>query len=157
MTEKQRFYENKIIWIIFPLILAMTCITLFNDPEILKNSFVSTILNLSVTIALLLLIVFIPFLETEYNSSGITYRFFPFHLKKRTILWSEVNSAYVREYKPVLEYGGWGIRGVFGKNGRAYNVSGNIGLQLELKNGEKILLGTRKKEELEKVIEQLFK
>lgn len=155
MIEKQRFYENRIIWILFPLILTTTCIPLFNDPEILKNSFVSTALGLSLTIALLLLIVFIPFLETEYNSSGITYRFFPFHLKKRTILWSEVNSAYVREYKPVLEYGGWGLRGLGAK--KAYNVSGNIGLQLELKNGKTILFGTRKREELEKVIGQLFK
>lgn len=157
MIEKQRLYENKIIWIVFPLILGAVSITLFTDPDILKNSFTSVIVNLSVPLVIILLIAFIPFLETEYDSTGITYRFYPFHLKKRTILWSDVSAAYVRQYKPIAEYGGWGLRGLLGRNGRAYNVSGNIGLELELKNGEKILFGTRKKEALEKVIMQFFK
>jgi len=41
------------------------------------------------------------------------------------------------------------------KAGVAYNISGNMGLQLELKNGKKILLGTRKPTELEDVLKKV--
>ncbi len=46
-----------------------------------------------------------------------------------------------------------GIR--YGPKGTAYNVSGKIGLQLELKNGKKILIGTRKPEEIENLLHHL--
>jgi len=52
----------------------------------------------------------------------------------------------VRKYKPLLEYGGYGIRG-FGNN-RALNISGNTGLQLVFKDGRKLLIGTKKGHEM---------
>lgn len=93
-------------------------------------------------------------LETEINENGIYYRFIPFHFKRQTIYWTDVEKIYVRQYKPIVEYGGWGIRGSFG-NGKAYNVSGNMGLQIELKNGKKILLGTKKSKELEVFLQKM--
>jgi hypothetical protein len=50
-------------------------------------------------------------------------------------------SAEPRTYSPVLEFGGWGIR--VGGGGMAYNVSGNEGVQLVLKSGRRVLIGTR--------------
>jgi hypothetical protein len=37
----------------------------------------------------------------------------------------------------------------FAGNRRAYNTSGNMGLQLIMKNGKKILIGTHKPDELD--------
>lgn len=51
-----------------------------------------------------------------------------------------------RTYRPLLEYGGWGLR--YGWKGWAYNVSGNRGVQLVLTNGKRILIGSQKPEEL---------
>ena len=90
----------------------------------------------------------------EINQKSILYKFSPFHYKYYNIDWIQVDKAYIRTYKPLGEYGGWGIRYAF-KNGKAYNVSGNIGLQLILKNGKKILFGTQKPEELKEIIDQL--
>jgi len=88
-------------------------------------------------------------LETRIDRRGVSYRFFPVHRKWREIEWEMISRAYVRQYKPISEFGGYGIR--FGIKGiRAYNVSGNRGLQLELKDGKKLLIGTRKPEELAK-------
>ncbi len=88
-------------------------------------------------------------LETRIDRMGISYRFLPFHRKWRLIEWSTVGRAYIRKYNSIAEFGGWGIR--FGlKGGKAYNVSGNHGLQLELKNGKKLLIGTCKPDELSK-------
>jgi len=93
-------------------------------------------------------------LRTEIDESGIAYKFFPFHLKKHKIDWTSVEKAFVREYSPLGEFGGWGIRYGFDR-GKAFNVSGKIGLQLHLKNGKRVLIGTQKPEEIEKVLEQL--
>jgi hypothetical protein len=46
--------------------------------------------------------------------------------------------------------------GLMGK-GKAFNVSGNKGLQLEFNDGRKLLIGTSKPEELEAFLLQLNK
>jgi hypothetical protein len=53
-----------------------------------------------------------------------------------------------------MEYGGWGYRVGGKKSGIAFNVSGNMGVQIELKNGKKILLGTRKPKEAEEALKK---
>jgi hypothetical protein len=93
-------------------------------------------------------------LNTEIDETGIYYKFFPFHLKKHKIDWTSVEKAFVREYSPLGEFGGWGIRFGFG-SGKAFNVSGNMGLQLHLKNKKRVLIGTQKPEEIKMVLEQL--
>jgi hypothetical protein len=104
----------------------------------------------------LLTIVFLLFkLETQIKEDGIYVRFFPIHISFRFYTWESISKHEVREYKPILEYGGWGIRG-FRKN-RALNVSGNIGLQLEFKDGKKLLIGTTKSDELSDVIQRMNK
>ncbi|MDH4071103.1 MAG: hypothetical protein OEV30_11855 [Ignavibacteria bacterium] len=83
----------------------------------------------------------------------IGYRFRPFHRREHVIRWDEVAKAEIRSYRPIMEYGGWGIR--IGAGGRAYNVSGTDGLQLELKDGRKVLFGTQKPHELGAVVQQI--
>jgi len=61
----------------------------------------------------------------------------------------------VLTYSPISDYGGWGIR--YGSIGKAYNVSGNRGVQLELLNGERILIGSQKPEELAAAIDLALK
>jgi len=91
-------------------------------------------------------------LITEVRKDGIHLRFFPFHRKFKSYYYSDIESYEAREYKPIREYGGWGIRFVIG--GIAYNVYGNKGLQLVLKNKKKILVGTQKPEEFYKAIKK---
>lgn len=93
-------------------------------------------------------------LETVITRDGIYVKFFPFYLKFKHYSWEEIQNLYVRKYNPIMEFGGWGLRG-FGRN-RALNVSGNMGLQLELKEGKRLLIGTKKAEELADVIKQLI-
>jgi len=57
-----------------------------------------------------------------------------------------VEAAEVRKYKPISEYGGWGLR--YGFKGKAYTVSGKTGLQLYMRAGKNILFGTSRPEEL---------
>lgn len=79
-------------------------------------------------------------LETRIDEEALRYRLFPLQLRERTIPWETVERAWVRRYRPLREYGGWGLR--WGPGGRAVNVSGDEGLQVVLKNGDRLLLGT---------------
>ena len=65
----------------------------------------------------------------------------------RRIHFSEIRSCVARTYRPIWEYGGWGIRWR-PKRGWVYNVSGKEGVQLVLTNGKKILIGSQRAEEL---------
>ena len=94
-------------------------------------------------------------LETIIKKDGIYVRFFPFHLKFRRYYWDSITRAYVRQYSPLMEYGGWGLRfGIFGR-GTAFNVSGNKGLQLEFPDHKRLLIGTNKPHELTEALKKL--
>ena len=93
-------------------------------------------------------------LETEVRSDGLYVRYFPFHMKYKKISTGELSEYCAREYKPLREYGGWGIK--CGKGGKAYNVSGKRGLQLVFTNGKRLLIGSQKAEELEKAISSIM-
>ena len=85
-------------------------------------------------------------LETQVRSDGLYVRFFPIHLRFKKFNNEDIEQYYARTYRPLSEYGGWGIR--LGKNGKAYNISGCQGLQLVFKNNKKLLIGSKEPEEI---------
>jgi hypothetical protein len=91
-------------------------------------------------------------LHTRIDDSGVHFRTNPFFGKNKTITWSAIDQIYVRQYSPLLEYGGWGVR--YGLNGWAYIARGNQGIQIVRKNGRRILLGTQKPEEVSQKLAQ---
>jgi len=112
------------------------------------------ILLLTFLIPVLLFVFFFNLkLYTRIDKNGIYYRFAPVHRKERWIKWNEVKDVYVRRYRPIAEYGGWGFRN--GRSGKALNTSGNMGLQIEFINGKKLLLGTQNPDEMERILKKL--
>ena len=89
-------------------------------------------------------------LSVQVDNQFLHIRFFPF--LKRDIPLEEIVIWKARQYRPILEYGGWGIRYWFG--GKAYNVSGNRGVQLEFRNGKKLLIGSQRANELAAAIQR---
>ena len=96
-------------------------------------------------------------LETILDGKGISVRFLPIYRSYRIYQWSDISKAYVREYSPIMEYGGWGFRSSLKGNGKAWNVSWSTGLQIEMKDGTMFLIGTQKPEELSAVLMQYYK
>lgn len=93
-------------------------------------------------------------LQTIIKADGIYVRLFPIHLKYRRLPWSSIHKCFVRSYKPLAEYGGWGIR--YGFTGKAYNISGNKGVQIIFNDNRKLLIGTQKPQEAEAAITACF-
>jgi hypothetical protein len=96
-------------------------------------------------------LIWVTRLETEVRADGLYVRYFPFHRRFRRFEAKDLSECYARKYRPILEYGGWGIRCVW-KGGRAYNVSGNEGVQLVFKNGKRLLIGSKEAYGLEAAI-----
>jgi hypothetical protein len=85
-------------------------------------------------------------LVTEVRYHGLYVRFFPLQFHSHKISFEEIKTYEIRTYSALKEYGGYGIR--YGKNGKAYNISGNRGVQFEFLDGKRLLIGTQKPEEL---------
>ena len=158
--EEQRFTQTWLIVLMaFSLVVPLVLIIrefLKENSEFTVGGFLGAV---GVLIASIVPIFFFK-LITRIDEVGIHYRFFPFHFKTKRITWREIEKAYVRIYDPIGDYGGWGLKGGFLWNkskGIAINVSGDIGIQLELKTGKKILIGTQKKQEATSVIETYTK
>jgi hypothetical protein len=92
-------------------------------------------------------------LEVKSMSDGLHFCFEPFHKRWTVLRWEDINTIYIREYKPFAEFGGRGIRET--PVSKAYTVSGNRGIQIILKNGEKILIGTLQPDAWNKVLQEL--
>jgi hypothetical protein len=95
-------------------------------------------------------------LQVEISENEVRFRYPPLVRKWRNIDRTEIERYEVGKYRPVAEYGGWGIRRKFRKYGKAFSVSGNIGLKLFLKNGKIILLGTQRPQALSYAMEKLM-
>jgi hypothetical protein len=72
-------------------------------------------------------------------------------LIKRRIFLREIESCDARTYRPLREYLGWGWR--YGPSGHALTVRGTRGVQLVLRSGERLLVGSDRPEELARAIE----
>jgi hypothetical protein len=97
-------------------------------------------------------------LEVWIDADGIHYRFFPLIIKNKLISKEQIQRFEIRKYSPILDYGGWGVRRGFGRKWqRAYNVSGNMGLQLYLTDGKKVLFGTQRSQAILYAMEEMMK
>jgi len=88
-------------------------------------------------------------LVTRVGSDEVTLHFRGL-FKTRTVPISTIRQAQTRRYRPLVEYGGWGIK--LGLSGWAYNVEGNEGVQLKLKENKNLLIGSQRAAELAEAI-----
>jgi hypothetical protein len=157
--ETQKFTQ----WWLWLILTGLNLFFLFGiykqmgeDVQFGNNPMSNNELLLTFCFTLIIIIFFLILrLETQINEGGIYVRFFPFHVTNRYYRWNTISKIYIRRYDPKSEYGGWSLRlGLFGK-GKAYNVSGNMGLQIEFKNNKKLLIGTNQPDVLQKAIDHI--
>lgn len=132
------------------------------------NNPMSNIMLISLTILIILFSIFFlsSNLQTYINEEGIYIKYFPFHFKFKHFAWENIEKVRVRGYNPIVEYGGWGIKTArfnllsfqFSKKGKiAYSVSGRNGLEILMKDGRKIMIGTRSPNSMEETLGKLAK
>jgi hypothetical protein len=149
--EVQQFRQG---WIWFVLACSsLAALTAALMPFFLEDSWTEhPILNVILIGFGIIFGVFFPILFysakliTEVRTDGLYISFYPLLFKRIQIPFDSIVRSEIITYHPLRDYGGWGIR--YGPEGKALNVSGDRGVLLELKNGEKILIGSHQPEQL---------
>lgn len=159
MNENSTFYEIQRFrqWWIWLILIFVLGIAIFNFIDSRKYFSPGELTASSAVTLIIFLLFFIIKLETKIDELGIRVRLFPFHLQYKYFPWKTIDKAFIREYSAITEYGGWGLRmGMFGK-GKAYNTSGNMGLQIVFKDGKKLLIGTQNSNEIKQYLTAINK
>ena len=165
LLEKVLFYEKQRLtqWWLWVLVVVAQLIPMFinfrklylagltGKPEILF----STVGIWLLVFVLSLLLIYSIKLETKITEQGVYVRMFPLGFSFKFYPFSNMLAYYVRKYHPVREYGGWGLKGRY--NNRSLSIRGDRGLQLEFPNGNKLLIGTQKPQEIIEILKSLQK
>ncbi len=91
-------------------------------------------------------------LITRVYDDRICIQLFPLHLNKQCYNLKHIKGFDATTYRPIIDYGGWGIR--YGLKGKAYNISGKGGVKLRFQTGRPLLIGSQKPKELTDALEQ---
>jgi hypothetical protein len=154
-SETQRFDQLWVRVLMIGLILGLLASTINN---LYFDDLIAFLVYQILPLAVAVMVGFLVFktkLTTRIDKDGIYVRLSPLHFSDKFFSWNEIEQAYVRQYKPILEYGGWGLRGL-GRN-RAFNIKGNQGLQLVFRNGKRLLIGTQHPEQMNDLLKELGK
>ncbi len=166
-SEKQRGSRNKLL-VLIPVVAVCVSILLgywfirikYNGNPLTIDSFSGlNFIVFGVIVLMILLMVIVSnsivILTTKIYRDYIVISYSPLKRKLRRIKSCDIISYKIRNYKAYREYLGYGIKDSRIR-GTAYTVSGKIGLQLYLKNGAKLLIGTQKKQAIEYAMEKLM-
>jgi hypothetical protein len=102
-----------------------------------------------VVVVLVASLISLSHLDVDVTERGVSIAF-RYLWPTRRIGFGDIVGLEVRRYNPLLEYGGWGVR--LGPKGWGYMTSGNEGVQLRLRNGLPVLIGSARPRELEAAI-----
>lgn len=153
MDTKILFYEKQQFkqwyFVLFFIIIDGFVINKLIMTKDFNTSYENGDINGLIIVALLNAFFILIKMETTIKEDGIYLRFFPF-IGSRCYRWENIQKMETVKYNP-LSYGGWGIR--YG----VYSVSGNKALQLQFKNDTKILIGTKKPEAMQNILNSITK
>lgn len=93
---------------------------------------------------------------TEVRSDAIIYRYPYFINKEKIIPFKDIDKAYVRSFNAMKDLGGHGIK-IKSKTNRSITVAGKFGIQIILKDGGSILLGTQKHQAFMSAIDKVIR
>jgi hypothetical protein len=155
-VEEQQFRQR---WMYFIYVLLFALLGLFIYAGITQIIFGSpfgdkpapnfVLLLVTLFIFTLLVLLYQAKLQTLITNEGVCFRWRPFQKAYRKFAWSEINKVEIIRYGFV----GYGWR--LTQYGTVYNVGGDMGLQLHLKSGKKVVLGTQKTKELADFLGQI--
>jgi hypothetical protein len=147
LFHEEQSFRQPWLWVMMPgsllVMIAVVAVAFIHDPAKAQSLIVPAVVAVPIIIGTIALLLFMK-LTVQVEDGQLRVRFFP--LVKREIPVAEIARWEARAYRPILEYGGWGIR--YGWKGMAYNVSGKRGVQLEFTNGKRLLIGSQRPDEL---------
>jgi hypothetical protein len=114
---------------------------------------ISILILLPLAITLLLLLFK---LSVIIDKKYLKFKMFPFHWKYKKIKLAEINNAAVIEYNKDRSFHGWGLGVSWGGKYKSYTVRGYKGVEISLKDGNKLFIGSAKAEEIIFLLDNLM-
>lgn len=150
--EQQTYQGTWVMYLILmlelPTLVLVTVVLLSNSTDLREK-----IIHLTAVYAIMILAFSLLMsirLKTRIDDKGIHFQYFPF-IKWRTYSKNQIQALEVVKFNPLMDHGGWGIKG--NKNTKAYTIIGDHGIELDLGERKKILIGTQKEKELRNFLE----
>jgi hypothetical protein len=157
--EESQSFRQKGLYVVYFILLALLGLFIYADVQqiILDRPFgskpASDVVLVFITFFILALLVlfYVARLQTIITEEGVQFRWVPFQRAFSHYKWDNIIRAEIIKYGFV----GYGLR--LTSFGTVHNVAGNKGLQLTLKSGGRVVLGTQKPAQLEAFLQQINK
>ena len=145
--EEQRFSAG-IFGILIAVILFVGVVTVVSVPSTPPDQALLLLIGPGV-VALIAFLFTLSHLDTDVTDDGVVVAF-RYLWPARRIAFGDIAGLEVKRYRPLIDYGGWGVR--LGPAGWAFSTGGNVGVKLRLRQGFPVLIGTNRPQELEAAI-----
>lgn len=89
----------------------------------------------------------------KIDSESFNYRLFPLHIRMHSYRLADIESMETVTYRPILDFGGWGIR--WGRKGKGYIISGKKGIKVHFRTGRPVYFSSDEPEEVVKAYREL--
>ena len=80
-------------------------------------------------------------LDVEVRTGYLFVAFGPLHLLRTRIRWSAMEAVEAVSYRPIREFGGWGLR--IRKRKTAWTIRGSQAARITLSSGKRVYVGSR--------------
>lgn len=91
----------------------------------------------------------------KIDSENFSYRLFPLHFRIHSYRLVDIESMEVVTFRPISDFGGWGIR--WGRKGKGYIISGTKGVKIQFRTGRPVYFSSDEPEEVVKAYEEMSK
>lgn len=129
-----------------------------HDPALPRSlsALAESILAVAVLAVPLLVLIGLLRMTTEVRLGDLRVWFGWVPTIRRVVSISNIQRLEVVTYRPLAEYGGWGVRR--GRDGvRLLSARGNRGVRLDLADGTRVIIGSQRPEALAVAIEQAMR
>jgi hypothetical protein len=162
--EKQR-YTQWWLWLIIistaAMVIGMFVYAMYfqlvlgnpwGDNPMSNDALIANSLFIITAMVVMLLIFFNSVLEVVVDRTSVSYRYFPLIRK-----WRRIERETIQGFEKKTYYlKGYGIKRDLRGN-RAVNVKGNIGVEITMLDGKRLLIGTQKAEEFMDALNKMKK
>ena len=149
MFEDQQRFGRTGIWFAIATVFGIVLYSFLQLMAIGMNWMIMAALAPSLTLFFFLVLLFRRFtLYIKADKKGLEFQFLPVQKELQVVEWQYVSDIELIDLPSLMEFAGWGIQF---EEKRVYNISGRKGVIFTFPNKRKLVLGTKKAEELYRV------
>ena len=152
LFEETQGYQQKRLRLLMIFCISLSVVLLVARFFVWDNPELQQAIFLLIAISAITLFIRSIRLHTVITTTGIYVKYFPLATRYTYIKWTDVKHCSIRQYSPLTEYGGWGVKMIVPENGWAYSFSGTTGLQITFQDDTKLLIGTNHPDEISNII-----